>query len=142
MIKWPNDILSVNHKLGGILIENMVSEGKRRASIIGIGLNINQSEFSSLPKAISLYQLTDVLYDIDQLLTNYLAYLINHLKDPDRIIERYSQLLFKKDQISTFTIGNRPVKALVRGVTSDGKLILYHDGVDHTYDLKEVKWMY
>jgi len=35
-IKWPNDILSLNKKLCGILIENTVSSGQIQHAIIGI----------------------------------------------------------------------------------------------------------
>ncbi len=40
-LKWPNDILCNNHKIGGILCEGIV--GDRCATVIGIGLNLMQS---------------------------------------------------------------------------------------------------
>ena len=42
LIKWPNDILSVNKKISGILIENLYKGEKLIGSIIGIGINVNQ----------------------------------------------------------------------------------------------------
>ena len=56
-IKWPNDILSENKKIGGILIENTFKNFGEVQSIIGIGLNINQSQFENLPQASSLFLL-------------------------------------------------------------------------------------
>jgi len=44
-IKWPNDIYYGDHKLGGILIENLIQAGQIRNSIIGIGINVNQERF-------------------------------------------------------------------------------------------------
>ncbi len=44
-IKWPNDLYYGDNKLGGILIENIIQSGKIKASVIGIGLNINQESF-------------------------------------------------------------------------------------------------
>ena len=41
-VKWPNDILSGNLKIGGILIENIISGSKIKRSIIGLGLNENE----------------------------------------------------------------------------------------------------
>ena len=38
-VKWPNDILSENKKICGILIENVIKQDVISASIIGIGLN-------------------------------------------------------------------------------------------------------
>lgn len=48
-IKWPNDILSQNKKICGILIENVMKQGAVNASIIGVGLNVNQTNFTALP---------------------------------------------------------------------------------------------
>ena len=50
-VKWPNDILSANKKIAGILIENVVKQNKLDYSIIGIGLNVNQTIFNDLSKA-------------------------------------------------------------------------------------------
>ena len=50
-IKWPNDILSENKKIGGILIENFFTKGKLIASVIGVGLNLNQLSFQNIPNA-------------------------------------------------------------------------------------------
>ena len=44
LIKWPNDILSENKKIGGVLIENFFYKSKIKASIIGVGLNLNQDK--------------------------------------------------------------------------------------------------
>ena len=57
-IKWPNDILSENKKIGGILIENFFNKSKIKASVIGVGLNLNQEKFEKLPKATSLKIIT------------------------------------------------------------------------------------
>ncbi|MEY4037832.1 MAG: hypothetical protein RIR67_142, partial [Bacteroidota bacterium] len=53
-IKWPNDILSANKKIGGILIENSIKSDGTILSIVGLGLNVNQTNFEGLPKASSL----------------------------------------------------------------------------------------
>jgi BirA family biotin operon repressor/biotin-[acetyl-CoA-carboxylase] ligase len=44
-LKWPNDILIEGRKTAGILIESGVS-GSRSWIVVGIGININQREFS------------------------------------------------------------------------------------------------
>ena len=41
-IKWPNDIYAGDRKIGGVLIQNAISGGKCKSSVVGIGLNINQ----------------------------------------------------------------------------------------------------
>jgi BirA family biotin operon repressor/biotin-[acetyl-CoA-carboxylase] ligase len=44
-IKWPNDILLNQKKICGILIENQLQHHHITASIVGIGLNVNQVNF-------------------------------------------------------------------------------------------------
>lgn len=54
-IKWPNDIYINDLKTGGILIQNILSGSSIQKSIIGIGLNINQTDFpNNLPNPTSL----------------------------------------------------------------------------------------
>ena len=68
-IKWPNDIYWKNKKLGGILIENNLQGNKIKNSTLGIGLNINQTEFPlDIPNPISLKQITGKDYNITELL--------------------------------------------------------------------------
>ena len=64
-IKWPNDVYVGEHKICGILIENILSGKDIAASIIGIGLNVNQVSFpADLPNPISIAALTGRSYDI------------------------------------------------------------------------------
>jgi BirA family biotin operon repressor/biotin-[acetyl-CoA-carboxylase] ligase len=58
-IKWPNDIYIGDRKVAGILIEHTCSGSKLQHSIIGIGLNLNQEQFSAhIPNPVSLRQVT------------------------------------------------------------------------------------
>ena len=57
-IKWPNDIYVGDQKVGGILIENRLAGNHIRDCVIGIGLNVNQTEFrSDAPNPVSMAQL-------------------------------------------------------------------------------------
>src|SRR5690606_19136613 len=67
-IKWPNDILSANKKAGGILIENFVKSSMINGSVIGIGLNVNETELPGLPQATSLKMISGEDYDKKKIL--------------------------------------------------------------------------
>ena len=54
-IKWPNDIYAGDNKICGILIENSLKGMEIDWSIIGIGLNVNQTSFpEDLPNPTSM----------------------------------------------------------------------------------------
>ncbi|MDE6668417.1 MAG: biotin--[acetyl-CoA-carboxylase] ligase [Muribaculaceae bacterium] len=58
-VKWPNDIYVGDRKICGILIEHAVMGTSIMHSIIGVGLNVNQTRFiSDAPNPVSLLQLT------------------------------------------------------------------------------------
>ena len=68
-IKWPNDIYVGDLKICGILIENILDGSNVSASIIGVGLNLNQTDFpSDIPNPTSVSLLTGRRYDPAQTL--------------------------------------------------------------------------
>mgnify|MGYP000226640154 CR=1 FL=1 len=64
-IKKPNDIYWRDRKAGGILIENLVRGAHWTWTVIGIGLNINQTHFSNeAGNPVSLKQITGKDWDV------------------------------------------------------------------------------
>ena len=69
-IKKPNDIYFRDRKAGGILIENLVRGKEWTWAVIGIGMNINQTAFSSAAvnsvssNPISLQEITNQSWDV------------------------------------------------------------------------------
>ena len=76
-IKWPNDILSADKKVCGILIENVI-KNKLNSTIIGIGVNVNQTEFNNLPKASSLKVITGIHYNLDEILQGIIEHTMHY----------------------------------------------------------------
>jgi len=64
-VKWPNDIYLSEKKLGGVLIENQWNTGIWTHAIVGIGLNINQTNFGDL-RATSLKEFVKIPTEIDK----------------------------------------------------------------------------
>ena len=148
-IKWPNDILSENKKICGILIENVIKNKKLEASIIGIGLNVNQTEFKNLPNASSLKIITGTFFNTDELL----QLIIKNLKYYFSILEKgnlkflkndYENLLFRKNKPSTFKDQQGVVfTGFIKGINEIGQLqIILEDDILKEFDLKEVQLLY
>lgn len=74
-IKMPNDIYVSGNKICGIMIENGLYGKNMKWSVIGIGLNINETEFpKDLPNPVSLSMLTGVKYEIKKCLSEFLKH--------------------------------------------------------------------
>ena len=148
-IKWPNDILSRQSKIAGILIENMMTHNKNGASIVGVGLNVNQTSFPGLPKASSLKSIKHTSFNLDHLLDEILLEfekvpeLFNSLSFKEVISDYYS-FLFKHQSVSMFQFPDGDLhQGLLKGIDQHGRLIVEFD--DHkleSYDVKEIQIKY
>ena len=148
-VKWPNDILSEHKKICGILIENVIKNNKLEYSIIGFGLNVNQTELKQLPNASSLKILTGTVYNLDELLQHIIAnlkYYFTFLESSNYefLKTEYENNLFRKDKPSSFKDqqGNIFV-GFIKGINDIGNLqILLEDDIIKEYGLKEVTLLY
>ena len=106
-IKWPNDIMTGNKKISGILIENKIRGNKINHSIIGIGININQDEFKNLPNATSIFIETGKLNSVQTIaieLQNTLEKNFNQFKINEyELMNYYNSLLYRKNETSNFS---------------------------------------
>ncbi|MDG3580834.1 biotin--[acetyl-CoA-carboxylase] ligase [Galbibacter pacificus] len=148
-IKWPNDILSVNSKICGILIESIIQNGKLSASIIGVGLNLNQTNFDGVTNASSLKKITGVYYQKDEVLLKiienikkYEAWIVN--RELSKLKKAYERNLFRRNKPSTFKLNNGTlIMGFIKGVANNGCLkVLMEDNVMKEFDLKELKLLY
>ncbi|MGL2986702.1 biotin--[acetyl-CoA-carboxylase] ligase [Flavobacterium sp. RSSA_27] len=147
-IKWPNDIMSYSKKIGGILIENSIKSDGAIESIIGLGLNVNQTDFSDLPKASSLAVLCEVEFDrelILELIVKKFKQKINLWQENELFFwNYYSQLLFKKGVPMPFADEKGiHFMGIIQGVSSVGKLqVLLEDDSVEDFDIKEIQLLY
>lgn len=129
-IKWPNDIYFKNTKICGILIENTISGTTIKNSIIGIGLNINQEKFPDyLPDAVSLKNITDKNYNIENelhLLLNYILENYKNLKVENfkHIDKKYHSHLFGINKTLEFKDKTGAFKGIIKGTLPEGRLII------------------
>jgi BirA family biotin operon repressor/biotin-[acetyl-CoA-carboxylase] ligase len=129
-IKWPNDLYWRDRKAGGILIENIINGNHWETAVLGIGININQTEFPVMNrKAVSLKQISGKEHDPIELakeLCMELKKMISMMNDDksDELLVLYNQALYKKDEIAKFNKDNLTIEARVKGVNIDGNLML------------------
>lgn len=148
-IKWPNDILSANQKVCGVLIESIIKKGELDAAVIGMGLNVNQTNFNGLPNAGSLKLITGVTYNLDELMHQIVKELqfIEKLlveRNLEELKSQYEGNLFRRNKPSTFADKEGLLfMGFIEGISGTGKLIIRQENeVQREYDLKEVKLLY
>lgn len=131
-IKWPNDILFENKKLGGILIESIAVDACNTSLMIGVGLNINLSKENSdeiTQPWTSLLKITGKLQDRNSLSALLLNQLIEILPEFEKnglahfMLEwnSYDALLGKHCEIKT---GSEYKSGIAAGINSSGELRL------------------
>lgn len=147
-IKWPNDILAGNKKVGGILIENSFKTGGEIFSVIGIGLNVNQIDFNGLAKASSLSVIAEHDFDKEEVMRAILEKLKHNIarllhNDTKALWDTYHDKLYKKDLPMPFERAGQKFMGIVKGVTQNGMLqVEMEDDSITEFAIKEVQLLY
>lgn len=147
-IKWPNDIMSYNKKIGGILIENNLKANGDLQSIIGIGINVNQMNFDGLPQASSILKSHGIIVDKHELMIQIVSVfkevILNLEVNKNFEWNYYHQYLFKKNIPVTFELKDQSkFTGMIKNVNQLGQLgVLNEDDVLTYYGLKEIKMLY
>jgi BirA family biotin operon repressor/biotin-[acetyl-CoA-carboxylase] ligase len=147
-IKWPNDILAGNMKVGGILIENSFKADGKITSVIGIGLNVNQQNFDGLPKASSLavasgreYDKDDIMISITKRLRHNIAKVLHN--DIKTLWDSYHIRLYKLGIPMPFENEHGRFMGIIKGVTTSGQLeVILEDDTVSRFAVKEVQMLY
>lgn len=149
-VKWPNDIMAENKKCAGILIETKSTERGVNEMIIGIGVNLNNTEFpSQLVHAVSLKQISTAHYPIE----NSFNTLIQRLEKTVRamplretwngLFENYQQSLFKRKQQIEVIYKGELLMVELEGVDESGRLIVKEKELGLIRaSFEELKWNY
>jgi BirA family biotin operon repressor/biotin-[acetyl-CoA-carboxylase] ligase len=145
-IKWPNDILVKRKKICGILIENSISKGHIENSIIGIGLNVNQTSFD-YDRATSLMDLTGALHSRESILASLCehleaAYLSLRAGNLAALKAQYLKGLFQYKQLAVYEAHGETFSGSIEGVDPHGRLMIERAGDVQYYDFKEVSFHY
>jgi BirA family biotin operon repressor/biotin-[acetyl-CoA-carboxylase] ligase len=146
-IKWPNDIYCCNKKLGGILIENTISGSKVLSSIVGIGININQTTFNQdILNPTSFHRITGKVYSCKDLLGSLFSFIEKYYLQLRQLHfnfldKAYMEALYRYQQTFEFRKGEQTFKGEINGVTKEGKLIIHSKGKEQRFSFKEVEYV-
>lgn len=145
-IKWPNDLYWNDRKAGGILIENVFKGKNWNWAVIGIGININETQFSANTiNAVSLKQITGKEYEIialakelyENIMQRYEYLQTGNFK---AILEEYNEYLFKKNCTVLLKKDNARFETRIKKVNEYGQLVT-EDKMERGFNWGEVEWV-
>lgn len=150
-IKWPNDIYIGRRKVCGMLIENIVGNAGLEHSIIGIGLNLNQTEFppelvnpTSVLVSSGLKTVPeDVLDDFLDIFSGYMSYL-SDIEGINGIRNKYVSRLFGLGVSREYhdCLRNVDFTGTIKGISEEGQLLMeMPDKTVTNYSFKEVSYI-
>ena len=148
-IKWTNDIYVGDKKLVGILIEHSLAPNSLRRTVVGVGINVNQTEFdASLPNPVSMAQLLGKELNAEEVLQCFLKVLHHNYEllrsgGKEELHERYNSLLYRKNEYHTYALpSGEKIRARIIGTAPSGALRLEHEmGETKDYLFKEVEFI-
>jgi len=138
-IKWPNDILCGSGKIAGILIENNITAGNISHTIVGIGLNLNQTKFPDFPLPASSLRLESGkpahVGEVGELVEDRLLARYQDLRDGSTtgLEQEYLGKLYKAGVPASFNTTQGSFEGTIKGVNDFGELLVEHEGEIRAY---------
>ncbi len=131
-IKWVNDILYNNQKLGGVLCEISKFQGEN-ILIIGIGINVNESKWEN---SISIKDILNKKTNVNDIMIKICNELLNNLNDfYNKGIEFFIKKLndnsaYINENIS-ITHNQNTIEGIFKGYNEKGMLIIQRKNKIH-----------
>lgn len=134
-IKWTNDIYAGDRKLTGILIEHRLTGGRLERTVVGVGINVNQTVFDpALPNPTSMALETGRTFDREEVLTQFRAALMRRYAALEAgggasFAAEYRRRMYRLDERQLFRLPDGTLfTGIVRGVGPTGALQVEHPG--------------
>lgn len=128
-LKWPNDLYWRDRKAGGLLIENSYHGRDWQWAVVGMGININQTDFAGVgAKAVSLRQITGQTFDITLLAQQLHGLLLQTVEEfsalgNEALCAQYNTLLYRRGQTIRLKKGSQVFDTTLTGVNAQGELL-------------------
>lgn len=123
-LKWPNDIILNNKKVGGILCESEIKKNIINSFIIGVGLNVNEA-VNDFPKelqykATSLFIETNNSFQRELISAIITTFLERSIQNFDSIMDEWLSFCAHLDKKVTFHYRDKEYSGVFKGINSKG----------------------
>jgi BirA family biotin operon repressor/biotin-[acetyl-CoA-carboxylase] ligase len=147
-IKWPNDVYYNDGKLGGILIENILQGYKIKHSVIGIGLNINQTDFPDwVPNPASVKQILQRNEDKLAILSDICSHIEGwYLKlkagKTEDVRHAYLSILYWLNRQGQFRSNGETFAGTIKNVRENGLLVVENNlNEELEFNFKQIEFL-
>lgn len=126
-VKWPNDIVIGGRKLGGILVETKTVANALLFAVVGVGINVNQTEESLPNGAVSLRIYTGRESNMRRLLRLILHELeskYGDLQKPSKLVSEWWRHCVHRMKNVRIDGPEGTVAGVNRGITRNGVLLV------------------
>lgn len=129
-IKWPNDVYVGDRKAAGILIENVYQGSSLTATLVGVGVNLNQRIFPvDAGNPVSLSQVTGKQYPVCQAGRLLHRCLLNRYHSLEKltaaeVLREYNAHLWHKNQPVKIKRNNVTSSVTIQEAALSGELIV------------------
>ncbi|MFN3918460.1 MAG: biotin--[acetyl-CoA-carboxylase] ligase [Flavobacteriales bacterium] len=144
-VKWPNDVFVNDRKIAGILIEFIYRGNLPRFAVVGVGLNVNQTEFSNFFCATSLKTELQSDFEVKEILKELLPYVEKRYMQlrSDRgrrdLHDGYLNKLLGYGESINYIHEEQKKTGVITGLSSDGKIEIENAGALQRFEMKEIK---
>ena len=148
-LKWPNDLIYNNAKLGGILIDLINKKNKKIYLVVGLGINLETSKNDNDEIDQRISDLKSVCKNSITIEKNKIAAIL--LEAVITCLSKFEQCNYKKlsedwnfmdynyNQVKKILVNKKEISVKLMGINELGQLSCFHDNKIHTYDINEVQ---
>jgi len=148
-IKWPNDIYYGGRKMAGILISNTLDGDMMSKSVVGVGINVNQTAFdASLPNPVSMAAVSGREHDRTAVLNDVacsVVRVVGMLATPqgrNAVNDRYLSLSYRFREWARYEFDSHVHELMIVGFSRWGMLqTVDRSGRKMEFDLKQIKFV-
>ncbi len=131
-VKWPNDLVIEDKKLGGMLTEASIDSDSVKALIFGLGLNLNcnKNRFpSEIRKTMSsLKEITGSSFKINEITARLLKCIHDSLEQTvqgtiaDKLVKEWEKIDSLKNRKVTIINNKKKITGIAVGINEDGSI--------------------
>ncbi|MEE4178081.1 MAG: biotin--[acetyl-CoA-carboxylase] ligase [Bacteroides sp.] len=149
LVKWPNDIYWKDRKVSGTLIENQIMGNRLLVAVAGIGINVNQDQFSNdAPNALSIKTITGTEFELSKVFETVFSsiswwYRVLQNENHKQIRESYLNHLLGFGETRRFSHEEKEFSGEITGIDEYGRILIRESGGQLlNFDIKEVRFLF